>query len=423
MNTTESQDNAPSGNRNRKTWMWGLTAFFVLVGIAYGGYWMWYGRYMVTTDNAYVFGNIVQVTPQTTGTVLSIFADNTDFVQAGSPLVRLDEADAKVALDQAEAELAQTIREVRSLFSLDSSLAATVAQRKSDLKRLRMDLERRQALDGTGAVATEEIAHAREAVLAAESALAAAREQQRSNHALIDGTTIETHPKVQRAAARVREQYLAWQRATIPAPVNGYVAKRHVQLGQKVKPGEPLMAVIPLDQVWVEANFKESQLRDMRIGQSVKLHSDIFGKQVIYDGKIEGFSAGTGSAFSLLPAQNATGNWIKVVQRLPVRIALNPEQLTQHPLSVGLSMIAEVDVRDQGGERLSSGRPQTRVAKTEVFSALPEAAEQRVRQLIRENTRPYISNAVEPAGVNGKLTSQATRQTVTTSCQAGKQNI
>ena len=423
MITTESQPKTGNGNNKRRVWMWGLTAVFILAGISYGGYWMWFGRYTVATDNAYVHGNIVQVTPQTSGTVLSIYADNTDFVRAGSPLVRLDEADAKVALDQAEANLAQTIREVRSLFSHDNSLSATVAQRESDLKRQRMDLLRRQALEGTGAVASEEIAHAKEAVMAAESALAAACEQQRSNHALIDRTTVETHPQVLRAAARVREQYLAWQRATIPAPVDGYVAKRQVQLGQKVNPGAPLMAVIPLDQVWVEANFKESQLRDMHIGQAVKLHSDIFGSQVSYDGTIEGFSAGTGSAFSLLPAQNATGNWIKVVQRLPVRIALDPKQLAEHPLSIGLSMVAEVDVRDQGGERLSSGKAKTRVAKTEVFSALPEAAEKRVQQLIAENILPYVANTVGPTDMNEKLTSRTALRPATTTCQAGKHSI
>lgn len=381
----------------RKLWIGALTALFAITGISYGCYWAEFGRYSVATDNAYVAGNIVQITPQTSGTVVSVQADDTDFVKAGSPLVRLDEADSQVSLAQAEAQLAQTVREARALYSNDSSLAAIITQREADLERTRLDLERRKALEGTGAVASEEIEHAREAVNVAVAALTSAREQRSSNHVLIDSTSVANHPIVQRAAAKVREEYLAWRRSTIPAPVTGYVAKRNVQVGQMVKAGDPLMALVPLEQVWVEANFKEMQLRGMRIGQPVQLHSDIFGKHVVYHGKVAGFSAGTGAAFSLLPAQNATGNWIKVVQRLPVRIELDPKELAAHPLHIGLSMVARVNVKNQDGARLSSVTQHTSSAETEVFSSWASAAVQHANKLIAANLGGLKQIPVSPA--------------------------
>src|SRR5574337_1024816 len=299
--TAAATAEAPNGRRKRL--LLALSAAFAAAGIAYGAHWALVGRYVEQTDDAYVAGNVVQITPQTAGTVLAIHADDTDFVQAGEPLVQLDEADAKVALDQAEAQLAQTVREVRTLFATSDALA------------------------GTGAVSGEELGHARTALAAAEAALGTAREQLASNRALIDHTTVEQHPNVARAAGRVREAWLAFERASIPAPVTGYVAKRSVQVGQRVAPGAPLMAVIPLDQVWVDANFKEGQLRQMRLGQPVTLTADVYGNKVEYHGKVAGLGAGTGSAFALLPAQNATGNWIKVVQRVPVRVALDAKEL------------------------------------------------------------------------------------------------
>ena len=394
MDSQKNEDHVPATNGKRKKWLLVLTAIFALAGISYGAYWKWGSRFKVETDNAYVSGNIVQITPQTSGTVLSVNVDDTDFVKAGTPLVRLDESDARVALDQADAQLAQVVREVRTLYSNNGSLAAIVAQRETDLKKLKKDFERRRVLEGTGAIASEDIEHARDAVLAAESALTSSREQQNSNNALITNTTVANHPKVQNAAARVREAYLAMQRSTIAAPISGYVAKRNVHVGQRIKAGDPLMALIPLDQVWVDANFKEVQLREMRIGQPVKLHADIFGKKVVYRGKIAGFSAGTGSAFSLLPAQNATGNWIKVVQRLPVRITLDPKELAEHPLQIGLSMVAEVDMKDKSGGRLANEISRVPVVQTDVFSNWKTTADQRVLQLIEANLRSQNSSDV-----------------------------
>ena len=384
-------------DRRRKPLMIALGTVFAAAGIACGAYWALVSRYAEDTDDAYVAGNVVQITPQTAGTVLAIHADDTGFVRAGDTLVQLDEADARVALDQAEAQLAQTVREVRTLFATSSSLAAAVEQRQSDVAKARDDLARRQALAGTGAVSSEEVGHARTALAAAQAALTAAREQYASNHALIDHTTVARHPNVARAAARVREAWLALERTRIPAPVSGYVAKRAVQLGQRVAPGAPLMAVIPLDQVWVDANFKEGQLHHMRIGQPVTLTADVYGSAVEYHGKVAGLSAGTGSAFALLPAQNATGNWIKVVQRLPVRIALDSAELAAHPLQVGLSMQVEVDVHDPRGHQLAEAAPHSSAgARTEVFDSARGGAEAIVERIIAANTHGIAADASAP---------------------------
>src|SRR5215472_12648455 len=322
--------------------------------IAYGGWWFASGRYHESTDDAYVGGNLVQVTPQVAGTVLAIHADDTDFVTSGQTLVELDKADSRVALDQAEAQLAKTVRSVRNLLATDSQLQANVEQRRAELARAREDFARRSKLDADvpGAVAAEELQHARDAVAAATAALDAASRQLAAQRTLTDHTTIDTHPDVRDAAAKVREAYLAYARTALPAPVSGFVARRAVQVGQRVGPGAALMTVVPLDQVWVDANFKENQLAGMRVGQPVILTADLYGGNVKYHGKVVGFGAGTGSAFSLLPAQNATGNWIKIVQRVPVRIALDPREVAANPLQIGLTMKADIDVSKESGARL-----------------------------------------------------------------------
>ena len=322
-------------NSRRKLWLAIVAGAFVAIGAAYGVYWGTVLRYSQSTDDAYVNGNVVQITPQISGTVVSIAADDTQFVKAGQPLVRLDQADAKVALDQSEAQLAKTVREVRNLFATTAQLEAAVQMRQTDLAQAQSDLARRAQLGKSGAVSGEELQHARDAEKAARSALMAAEQQLVANRARVDHTTLEDHPDVRNAAAAVRNAYLNYARTTLPAPVSGFVARRNVQLGQRVGPGAALMAVVPLDQVWVDANFKEPQLAGMRVGQPVTLTADLYGNSIQYHGKVVGFGAGTGSAFSLLPAQNATGNWIKVVQRLPVRIALDPQQLEKHPLRIG----------------------------------------------------------------------------------------
>lgn len=377
------------------------TVVVLAAAVAYGAYWALVLDHYESTDNAYVQGNVVQITPQVGGTVVAINADDTDHVKAGQVLVKLDPADARVALEQAEAQLAQTVREVRTLYANNATLKAQIAVRKaealrarSDLARALDDVERRAPLVATGAVGQEELDHsraqltaARNSASAAQAALAAAREQLASSRTLTDGTVVDRHPSVLRAAARVREAFLALQRAELLAPVEGYVAKRSVQLGQRVQAGVPLMSVIPLGQVWVEANFKETQLRDMRLGQPVELTADVYGSKLAYHGVVAGLGAGTGSAFALLPAQNASGNWIKVIQRVPVRVALDAKEVAEHPLRVGLSMEVRVDVRDTRGRMLAEGTRASSAERTAVYDTGDHAAAADVRRIIADNLR------------------------------------
>ena len=412
MTPSNENTGTPAAQNARRRRRW-LAAVGIVVGVATTSYAAYAGlvatRYE-STDNAYVQGNLVQITPQVSGTVIAIDADDTDFVREGQDLVKLDTADAQVALDQAEAQLAQTVREVHALYTNNDTLAAQVALREADVARAQSDVakaeddaQRRAALLASGAVGREEFNHssaqlasARSALSASRAALVAAREQLVSNQALTNGTTPEAHPNVQRAAARVREAYIALRRTSLPAPVDGHVARRGVQVGQRVAAGTPLMAVVPLRGVWVDANFKESQLRNLRIGQPVKLEADEYGKRVEYHGKVAGLGAGTGSAFSLLPAQNATGNWIKIVQRVAVRIELQPDELAAHPLRVGLSMDATVDIRDVSGKALSDAPRSEPVASTAVFDDLQRKADDRVRLIIASNgavPAPHASGA------------------------------
>jgi membrane fusion protein (multidrug efflux system) len=413
---------APTNNRRRA-----LTALATVVGLAGAGWgvyeWLVASHYE-STDNAYVQGNVIQITPQISGTVMAIMADDTDLVTAGQPLVQLDPSDAKVALEQAEAALAQAVRQARTLFVNNASLAAQVtlrqadiARAESDIARAQDDLKRRQALSGNGAVSKEELNHSETALANAKSALASAqasvlsaREQLASNQSLTEGTSVDQHPSVLAAAAKVREAYLATQRVSMPAPVEGYVAKRTVQLGQRVAAGTPMMSIVPLNQVWVDANFKEVQLRNIRIDQPVKLTADLYGKKVEYDGRVAGLGVGTGSAFALLPAQNATGNWIKVVQRVPVRIALDPEQLKANPLRVGLSMDAEIDVQKKDGKALADAPRASALIQTQVYSKLDDGAEAEVQRIIAANLGRDVPRKAPPtaAGKPGaSVTSQA----------------
>jgi len=363
----------------------GVAGAVLAVALVYGLYWAQVLRYHQTTDDAYVSGNVVQITPQISGTVVAIGADDTQFVKAGQSLVRLDRADAKVALDQADAQLARTVRDVRTLFATSSQLEAAVEVKQTELARAQADLERRARLGASGAVSGEELQHARDAVRAAQADLAAARQQLAGDRARVDGTTLQDHPEVRDAAAAVRNAYLAWTRTDLPAPVSGFIARRNVQLGQRVAPGTALMAVVPLDQVWVDANFKEPQLARMRVGQPVTLSADLYGGHMIFHGHVVGFGAGTGSAFALLPAQNATGNWIKIVQRVPVRVALDPAEVAAHPLQIGLSMRADVDVRDGSGARLAQLASTATGWSTDVFATGDALADARVAAIISAN--------------------------------------
>ncbi|MEO8299210.1 MAG: efflux RND transporter periplasmic adaptor subunit [Burkholderiales bacterium] len=407
--TTPAAIPAATPNPTRRKALTWLTVVVLLAAVAYG-IWYWVVmRHFESTDNAYVQANVVQITPQVSGTVVAIQADDTDFVKAGQVLVKLDPADAQVALDQAESQLAQTVREVRTLYANNATGGAQVSLRRAELARAEADLvraqddvSRRAPLVATGAVGKEEFEHStaqlaavRSATAAARAAVLAAQEQLTATQSLTEGTTVEKHPNVLRAAARVREAYLAVQRAVLVAPVNGYVARRSVQLGQRVQAGAPLMAVVGLGEAWVDANFKESQLQRMRIGQPATLVADVYGSKVEYHGKVVGLGAGTGAAFALLPAQNATGNWIKVVQRVPVRIALDPKEVADHPLRVGLSMEVEVDVAQQDGKVLADASHASAVTQTAVFDPLARAADATVARIIAGNVgrRPVAAAA------------------------------
>ena len=383
-----------------------IGAVVLLAGLGWAA-WHWLeGRHSETTDNAYVQGNVVQITPQVAGTVVAILADEADPVAAGAPLVKLDAADARVALARAEAQLAQTVRSLRGTYANSATLAAQVSQRDAELARAQADLARAQAdvarrapLVASGAVGQEEFAHAQAQVVsarssqaAAQAALATAREALAAQQTQTDGVALAQQPAVAEAAARVREAYLALRRSTLPAPMAGVVAKRMVQIGQRVAAGTPLMTVVALDQLWVDANFKEPQLARLRIGQRATLSADVYGRQVTYTGRVAGLGAGTGAAFALLPAQNATGNWIKVVQRVPVRIALDPAELAQHPLRLGLSMLVSVDVADASGATLAAARSAP-LAQTAVFDVLTEAADAEVARIIAAHGGPAVRGA------------------------------
>jgi membrane fusion protein (multidrug efflux system) len=373
----------PPDNGKRRLLMTLLVIALLIAAIAYGLYYFLVARFHETTDDAYVNGNVVQITPQVMGTVISVNADDTQTVHVGDPIVVLDPADSKVTLDQAEANLAQAVRQVRTLFVNNDQYAAQVALRQSDLSRAEDDLRRRMTIAQTGAISLEEISHARDAVRGAQASLNAAEQELQSNRALTANTDIADHPNVLAAAAKVRDSYINYARNTMPAPVTGYIAQRSVQVGQRVSPGTPLMAIVPLNSVWVDANFKEVQLTHMRIGQPVELTADVYGSGVVFHGKVMGFSAGTGSAFSLLPAQNATGNWIKVVQRLPVRIGLDPQELEMHPLRIGLSMAVDVAIKNDRGGQLGAA-PNT-VYQTDVFARYGDQADAEIARIIQEN--------------------------------------
>jgi membrane fusion protein, multidrug efflux system len=345
---------APTNNRTRNRALLILAVVSVIAILGWLTHLYLVSRFYQTTDDAYISSDLVQITSEVPGTVISVNVDDTQSVVRGQVLAALDPADAKVAIAGAEAQLARAVRNVRALFAQREQLQAQITQRLSDLKRAQDDLDRRQGLVADGAVSGEELSHSRDALAVARAALDGAREQLNATEAQIQGTTIPTHPQVLDAAAALRNVALALHRTELRAPVSGVIAKRSVQVGQRVAAGSPLMALVPLDDVWVDANFKEVQLRSMRVGQPVTMHADLYGSGVDFHGRLAGLSAGSGSAFALLPAQNASGNWIKIVQRIPVRITLDPQELKQHPLRVGLSMTVSVDIHDASGPVVSN---------------------------------------------------------------------
>ena len=385
MSQTSAPAAAPAAPSRRGKLLRGLLVIVVLLLAALALWYFMFGRWFEDTDDAYVQGNQVQITPLVTGTVVAINADDGMRVERGQLLVQLDPADTEVALQQAEANLAKTVRQTRGLYRSVEGAQAELNARQVTLKRVRDDFNRRKGLAASGAISNEELAHARDELAAAEAAVAGSRETFERNNALVDDTVIATQPDVQAAAAQLRQAYLNNARAGIVAPVAGYVARRSVQVGQRVQPGNALMAVVPTEQMWVEANFKETQLRHMRLGQEVELRSDLYGGDVTYKGRIDSLGLGTGSAFSLLPAQNASGNWIKIVQRVPVRIAIDAKQLAEHPLRIGLSIKAEVSLRDQKGTVLPTQAAKGQVFDTDVYAKQLHSADDAIHAIIQRN--------------------------------------
>ena len=392
QNATVAPEAAPAKRTSRLII---ISIILLIAAAAYGYYWLTVLKNFEHTEDAYAAGNLVQLTSQVAGTVVAIHADDTDLVDAGKTLIALDNTDAKVSSTQAAAQLAQTVREVRLTFANNNSLQAMADMRNVELERAKADLARRMAAGNSGAVSVEEIEHARNAVKQSEAALNTAKEQLASNKVLTENTSIEQHPNVLRAAARLKEAMIAESRTSLPAPISGYVAKRAVQIGQRVAAGSPLMSIVPLNSLWVDANFKEVQLAKMRIGQDVVLHSDVYGSDVEFHGKVVGVSAGTGSAFALLPAQNATGNWIKVVQRVPVRISLDPKELAAHPLRVGVSMQVKVDISQQQGQALNAAPAARSIPafQTRVFEQSAQDADRRIADIIQANLASHSTKA------------------------------
>lgn len=339
MDTHADETKLQNTQAKRKRRLTALTLLFALAAAAAGSAFFLWWQHEEETEDAYVAGRVVQVTPQKGGTVRKVLHDDTDAVKKGDVLAVLDDDNDVLAYERAKNELIQAVRQNRRQNAATSQAGAQVALRRADLARAQDDLRRRSALAESGAVSAEELAHARAAVSQAQAAVKAALGGQ---------VSLREQPAVQTAIGRLKDAWLNLQRTQIRAPADGQVAKRSVQVGQQVAAGAPLMAVVPLSDVWVDANFKETQLRHMKIGQPAELVSDLYGKQIVYRGRVAGFSAGTGSAFSLIPAQNATGNWIKVVQRVPVRIVLNREDVDRHPLRIGLSMTVKVDTSAAG---------------------------------------------------------------------------
>ena len=346
--TTPQQPANKKGKRKSALLL--LTLLFIIIAVAYGIYWFLVLRHAEETDDAYVAGNQVQIMAQVSGSVTKVWADNTDFVQKGDVLVTLDPTDAQQAFEKAQTALASSVRQTRQLMINSKQLQANIDVQKTALAQAQSDLNRRVPLGTANLIGREELQHARDAVASAQAQLDVAIQQYNANQAMVLGTSLENQPAVQQAATEVRN---AW-RTKIVTPMTGYVSRRSVQPGAQISPTTPLMAVVPADNLWVDANFKETQLAHMRIGQSATVVSDIYGDDVKYTGKVVGLDMGTGSAFSLLPAQNATGNWIKVVQRLPVRIELDAKQLADHPLRIGLSTLVTVDTANRDGQILAS---------------------------------------------------------------------
>ena len=380
----ESAAPAP-GNGKRTKILILIAVIFIVLGALWGAYWLLVLSKREQTDDAYVNGNKVVISAQISGTVVAVLADDTQLVEAGKVLVRLDPVDAQTSLSRAASALAQAVRQVRQEKSTADQYDSVIETRKLELARAQADLAKREPLLADKAIAPEEVRHARESVDLARAALTQALGQSTAAHALVDGAQVEDNPAVLQAKSAYRDAWIAAQRNAVVAPVTGFVAERSVQLGQHIQAGQALMTVIPLNALWVDANFKEVQLRHLRIGQPAQVRSDLYGGSFIFHGRVSGMSAGTGAAFALLPAQNASGNWIKVVQRVPVRIQIDADDLKKSPLRVGLSATVTVDTTNRDGPVLATSAAATPVGDTQVYTQDLDKASAEADAVVRRN--------------------------------------
>lgn len=386
MENNAETELAPEQKTKRKK-AFGIFFFILIITTALTAlYWFFFLKDYQSTEDAYVNGNQIMISSQVAGNVRQINVENMDFVHAGDVLLELDDTDYQLSFSQAQNTLASAVRQISQLGYTVKQLEATVQANQTALTKAQGDLARREQLGKSGAIDKESLQHAREAVMTAEANLKAVKNQLAANKSLLMNVPLKEQPEIQKAISSVKQAWLNLQRTKITSPIDGYVARRSTQVGQKVAVGSALMAVIANDQMWVDANFKETQLKNMRIGQPVKLSFDLYGHDVKFDGKIEGIEMGTGSAFSLLPAQNATGNWIKVVQRVPVRISLDPQQITRYPLRIGLSTLVEVNIADTKGEMLSQQKRTAPLYATNTLSYDESAVENLIEKIIRDNT-------------------------------------
>ncbi len=378
-------EKAPEHEKKKHRLLWTMTWGFLAAGVAVFLFWLLVWRFEESTRDAYVHGNQIVVSPQIAGFVTSLSVEDTEVVKEGRVLVELDTIDTKMALESAKNSLAESVRSVTQMFEDVGTLRGEKEQRKAEMRQAGRDYKHRKNLIESGGVSKEDFQHSETDFIGAFAALLSTQHKLRGAKALVANTTVETHPLVEKAKDVVREAYVNFQRCTIRSPANGMVAKRKVQVGESISPKTPLMTIAPLDQIWVNANFKEVQLKKMRIGQSVTMKADMYGSDVIYHGKVIGISAGTGNIFSVLPPQNATGNWIKIVQRLPVRIELNPEEIKQHPLRLGLSMNVTVDIRDTSGKMIPAPPPKGALFSTDIFNKQEEGVETIIQEIIQKN--------------------------------------
>lgn len=384
-NSVEKKPEEQTKPKKRKKLLWIIFTIIALVGIGWFFLWYFYLRFEESTDDAYVRGNQIELQSQIEGTVTAIYAEETDLVQEGQLLVELSTVDAENSLKRAKDQLALTVREVAQIFTRVRELEEALKLREAALVKAKQDYENRLPLVEVGGVSGEDFQHAEAFLREAEASLGETWYQLKASKEMIQGTTLETHPKVLVASDQVRDAYVWMNRTKIYAPATGIIAQRKLQVGESVNPSTPLLAVVPLDQIWVNANFKETQLGKIRPGQPVILHADMYGRGVKFHGTVEGFNAGTGNVFSILPPQNATGNWIKIVQRLPVRIRIDPADLKKHPLMLGLSMHAKVDIAEVDGSYLPE-KPSTNLLYNNFnYNQQLKGVESLIQEIIQKN--------------------------------------